>query len=215
MNEFVTQFFFLGLIIAHVSFYLYHLRQYYRIHKRNFSFLNQFPFELFHATSVDIFTGSLLLFFSTFSSMMFFIYKTSTYNRFFNAIFLFLLTMIALSSFILFLIKPLKIEIFIFNSTLLLTMTLAFYGWSSFVFAQVAYSQQLPATVWISSLFFLITTLLVFNPKLKHWSQLEQVGNNEKPLYQRPKLFILALTQWFVLFGLIVYAILLQMVSFI
>jgi hypothetical protein len=120
-----------------------------------------------------------------------------------------------MTSFLLFYVKPLKIDIFLFNSTLFLTMVMAFYGWSSFVLVQTSAGQPLPSTVWIASFFFFMMTGIIFNPKLRDWSQLERVGDNEKPLYQRPKLFVLAFTQWFVLFSLIAYAILVQIFSLI
>lgn len=215
MNEFVTQFFFLGLIVANVFFYTYHLRQYQLIHKRKFSFLNQFPFELFHQPSFDVLIASLLLFLTTLTTFLYFMYQTSSYIEIFNYVHLVVLTLIAMTSFLLFYIKPIRIEIFLFNSTLFLTMVMSFYGWSSFVFVQTSAGQPFPSTVWIASFFFLMMTGIIFNPKLRDWSQLERVGDNEKPLYQRPKLFVLAFTQWFVLFSLIAYAILVQIFSLI
>jgi len=213
MNDFSTQFFFISVLIAHLGFYTYLLRQYHRTFKKNFSFLNQFPFELFQQPTVDLFTGSLLLFLTTLSSFMYFMYKTTTYFSFFNYIFLFILTMIALSYALLFYIKPIKIELFLFNSTLFSTMLLAFYGWSSYVMIQLSFYSMIPLNVWVSSFFFFIMVVFIFNPKLKQWSMLENVGNNEKPLYQRPKIFILALTQWLMMFSLVAYTIVLQIVS--
>jgi hypothetical protein len=56
-----------------------------------------------------------------------------------------------------------------------------------------------------------IQTLIVFNPRLKQWSQLEKTGSNEKPLYRRPARFVLAYSQWLTLLNVIV----LTLVSYI
>jgi hypothetical protein len=64
---------------------------------------------------------------------------------------------------------------------------------------------------WTTLLQGVIQLGLLLNPKLKDWSKLEKVeGTNEKPLYRRPTHFVMAYTQWFTLFNVMIWVLLTQ-----
>jgi hypothetical protein len=57
----------------------------------------------------------------------------------------------------------------------------------------------------------LFQSLLILNPKLKQWYQLEQVEEaNKKPRFQRPMWFVLAYTTWLSMLNGLVWLLLLQ-----
>lgn len=48
----------------------------------------------------------------------------------------------------------------------------------------------------ISSLFSVLSLIILFNPKLKNWAKLDKIKSNDEVIYTRPKYFPLAYSEW-------------------
>lgn len=73
--------------------------------------------------------------------------------------------------------------------------------------------ETLPSWIqWTSIVQALFQAGLLLNPRLKTWYQLRNVSDNkEKPLYERPRWFVLAYSEWFTFFNGLIWIVLLQL----
>ena len=88
-----------------------------------------------------------------------------------------------------------------FGASLLLTLSSAMEGIILLSIREGSYSLELgPWVILLATILFVISLLsliLVFNPKLRQWYLLKATTEKDGSVhYERPKVFILALTEW-------------------
>lgn len=198
-------------VVSTICYGLLTFTTYKKIHRRNFRFQQQLPFELHevlhhrqsrfsvYAYLILLMGISLLAYWQAIWIQTF---SPVTYILFIFMVF-FIITMLML-----FLYQPQKIEVYIFIVSLFYVSAIAmmFLGsYLAFIHPLEQWHSFLPWTTLSQAILQLI---LVLNPRLKQWAQLEKVESaNEKPLYQRPTQFVMAYTQWLTMLNVILWVI--------
>jgi hypothetical protein len=211
MSEFLINFSFLVFLLSTLSFLYYQLKAYQRIFKRSFSFLNEFPYELLYLKQRFMDTYAFMFLCVSGISFYSWMYLTFFDPRFItHFVWMIVLTMTTIGFVLIFLVQPKKVEPFLFTSIIFFSMSSILY------FLMTMLLVQSPFNYW--NTFLTISTLIqgilqltiIFHPKLSQWATLEKVSDNEKPLYERPRIFPLALMQWLVLLNLVILVILMR-----
>jgi hypothetical protein len=105
-----------------------------------------------------------------------------------------------------FITRTKRIELYLLLVTTYFVSALAMFFLASYIILITPINPWHPFFPWITLLQGVIQLWLLLNPKLKDWSKLEKVeGTNEKPLYRRPMHFVMAYTQWFTLFNVMIW----------
>ncbi len=183
------------------------------IHKRYLNPLNEFPYEWLKihrdTGKFNFYRGLVIVILISFFGLMIELFQASLGSLF--LFFVVILTFQVASTFFVFFFDPKRIEIFIYLNVVFLMTPLVLFMWISYGH-YVSIFTVFPQWYGVVTLALsVIQTLIVFNPRLKQWSQLEKTGSNEKPLYRRPARFVLAYSQWLTLLNVIV----LTLVSYI
>jgi hypothetical protein len=211
MSNFLINVSFIAFLLSTLSFLYYQLKAYRRIFKRSFSFLNEFPYELLYLKQqfMDPYAFTLLCM----SGISFFswMYLTFFDPRFItHFVWMIVLTLTTIGFVLIFLVQPRKVESFLFTSIIFFSMSSILYYLMTLLIVQSPFnywSTFLPISTLIQGVLQLI---VIFHPKLSRWANLEKVSDNEKPLYERPRIFPLALMQWLVLVNLIILVVLMR-----
>lgn len=202
--------FFLLTSIIVGYFLLLHYRQ---NHHHSFRWQNQFPYELpqnryfqipsFLIVVVVLIAGVAVGYFSMLLSLL--------YLPIYQILGILFLTWM-LSFLILFWIRPRQSNWFLILHLLPITLLSLFYFYATYAFYSGPFEQFrffLPYTSFVQGI---VQLLLLMNPRLKTWYQLERIEEtNKKPRVQRPTWFVLAYTTWFTLLNGIVWLVLLQL----
>jgi hypothetical protein len=105
-----------------------------------------------------------------------------------------------------FITRTKRIELYLLLVTTYFVSAVAMFFLASYIILITPINPWHPFFPWITLLQGVIQLGLLLNPKLKDWSKLEKVeGTNEKPLYRRPTHFVMAYTQWFTLFNVMIW----------
>jgi hypothetical protein len=125
--------------------------------------------------------------------------------------FLTLTTIFLLSLLGVFIMRTRRIEPYLLLVTTYFVTATAMFFLASYIILITPINPWHEFFPWTTLLQGVIQLGLLLNPRLKEWSKLERVeGANEKPLYRRPTQFVMAYTQWFTLFNVMVWVLLTQ-----
>jgi hypothetical protein len=211
MSDFLMNVAFITFVLSTITFLYYQLKAYRRIFKRSYSFLNEFPYELLYLKQqwMDAYAFTLLCIsgISFFSWMYLSFFDPRFITHF---VWMIVLTLTTISIVLIFLVQPKKVEPFLFTSIIFFSMSSILYFLMTLLFVQSPFNYWntfLPISTLIQGVLQLI---VIFHPKLSQWAHLEKVSDNEKPLYERPRIFPLALMQWLVLINLIILVVLMR-----
>jgi hypothetical protein len=207
MDNSILVSFILSIVLIAI-FFLFSLLSYKEENNKKYDFRCMFPYELnsYKNTKDNIF-GKISLVLSLVLICYFFIAIPSYGRSNFEiqiplALFATLSIISSISLFFIpfkFLKLHLVLDIILFVSLVSLTLSLSFYG-LEFVKSLGASEEYITFGIIIVSvcLVLLIPLLiLIFNPKLKNWSKLVEIKNDDGTFtYNRPKWFTLAYTEW-------------------
>jgi hypothetical protein len=204
-------------MLTWISFsgYLYFSTQsYQQIKKVNFRFQEHLPFELhdiYFETGQRLASLKWLLIVTIVSLFAywesFFVIPTIplTYGLLMLATF-FLLSLLGV-----FIIRTRTIEPYLLLVTTYFVSAAAMFFLASYIILITPINPWHEFFPWTTLLQGVIQLGFLLNPRLKEWSKLEKVeGKNEKPLYRRPTRFVMAYTQWFTLFNVMIWVLLTQ-----
>lgn len=90
---------------------------------------------------------------------------------------------------------------FMVGSFLVNALTAIYAGLTYNSWSKIASASALPLAMGVvAGVLMIMTILIMVNPKLKDWAQLEQIENkNDDPTYRRPRFFPLAYSEWAIL----------------
>ncbi len=210
MYPFVALGCYLATFVLFLIIYLVNIRSFKDEYGDKFSFLRHFPFELDQEKKGDrkfIYRAMLILVFALMGVSYvlalkdYFQYTTLTYVIAIFGILSYL------SLFFLAIIDTrfVKIHLLIFGlnflSTLVNVLSIAFFAFY-FIDWKFPFAFNFPSwvgyLVFAIALVFIVSLLIImFNPKLRDWARLEKQVNSDGTIaYRRPKVFILALSEW-------------------
>ena len=201
------------LLFITIGFVTYFFLKHYQFHHRHpFRWQNQFPYELsqnryfqipFIFVWVFIFIAALSI--GYFSQILTILYLPR--YQFVSVLFVLWL----MSTTLLFWIRPIHGNWFLWFHLLPISFLILLFFYTSFSFYTGPFEQVQTFFPYTSILQGVLQLLLMLNPKLKHWYQLERIEEqNKKPRFQRPMWFVLAYSTWLTMFNGIVWLMLLQ-----
>lgn len=167
--------------------------------RRDYSFLNEFPFELTQGVGANFtrFMHVLVLFFSI--MMIFFGFYRIEYiiAHFSGLVFLMSWTLTAFLIYLIFIVKFTSVKRHLFISALFFLLTVL-NGLMFGLYLQLSPVYMLDKTYpIISYILGAIALLLVLNPKLSHWSYMDKIEQQDGTvIVLRPRVFVLAFTEW-------------------
>ena len=210
--------------LALVMFFSYGwigLQHYQKTLKQTFQWWQQLPFELhdllvrpgsrYGIAKWFLIIGSVSLF--AYWDMVFVI---DTFPV--SYIFLAFVSVWIISFLSLFFFNAFKIELYLLVVSLFFVSTTAMLFLGSYLTLTYPFQQWQTFLPWTTLAQGIFQLILLMNPKLKTWAQLEKVngvGTNEKPLYRRPQRFVMAYTQWLSIANVLVWVLLIQLESLI
>jgi hypothetical protein len=188
---------FIAVFLFSILFFVFSLNHYKLVNGKKFSFLNQFPFELFILNRIKFTSvGELALLLMGVSTVIFFYGAFSFFSIMPIIIFVFVLLMMVTFG-LLFFISTINVKVHLYLATLLLiypiiiNLSVLYYG--IITPFDGAYHQLM---MYGAGVLTFIQLIVVFNPKLKNWAQLEKHIQKDTSVYMRPRVFILPLSQW-------------------
>lgn len=167
--------------------------------RREYSFLNEFPFELTQGVGPS-FTRYMHVLVLLFSMMMIFFgfYRIEyVFAHFSGLIFLVSWTITAFLIYLIFIVKFSSVKRHLFISALFFLLTILnglMFGLYLRFSPVFMVDRVYPV---ISYVLGALALLLVLNPKLSHWSYMDKIEQQDGTvIVLRPKLFVLAFTEW-------------------
>lgn len=208
--------FFIAEVVFFIGFLIFSRLNYHKRFSTIYDHRNMFPYELnYESRFSDNLAGNIcFLFFVGLHLSVSILCMDSILNEKF--IFNLISTILYCVSVLLVLFVPLKLlKTHLMCSTFII-------GASFLSFSSIGYTLltlykpfgEYPIFVILSILSFIIAIfyfILVMNPKLTTWAKLEKVEQNGKTIYQRPKVFYLALCEWLGIFGVPVASLLMSL----
>lgn len=210
MYPFVALGCYLATFVLFLIIYLVNIRSFKDEYGDKFSFLRHFPFELDQEKKGDrkfIYRALIILVFALMGVSYilalkdYFEYTTLTYViAIFGVISYLSLFFLAIID-----TRYVKIHLLVFGlnflSTLANIISIAFYA---FYFIDWKFPFAFTFPSWVGYLVFALTLvfiialfIIMINPKLRDWARLEKQVNGDGTIsYRRPKVFILALSEW-------------------
>ncbi len=167
--------------------------------RRNFSFLNEFPFELTQGVGTNFirYMHVLILLF-TMMMVLFGFYRIEfALAHFSGLVFLMSWTVTSFLIYLIFIVKftSVKRHLLVASLFFLLTVLNGLMFGLYLQFSPVFILEKVYAV--ISYVLSGIALLLVFNPKLSHWSYMDKIEQQDgTTIVLRPKIFVLAATEW-------------------
>lgn len=167
--------------------------------RREYSFLNEFPFELTQGVGISFtrYMHALVLLFST--MMIFFGFYRIEYvlAHFSGLVFLISWTATAFLIYLIFIVKFSSVKRHLMISALFFLFTILnglMYG----LYLQLSPVFMIDKTyAIISYILAALALMFVVNPKLSHWSYMDKIEQQDGTIIVlRPKLFVLAFTEW-------------------
>jgi hypothetical protein len=214
MNDAILWMLWMLIWISFSGYLYFSLQSYQQIKKVPFRFQQYLPFELhdiYFESGQRLASLRWLLLVTVISLFAywesFFVIHTIplTYG------FLTLTTFFLLSCLGVFIMRTRRIEPYLLLVTTYFVTATAMFFLASYIILITPINPWHEFFPWTTLLQGVIQLGLLLNPRLKEWSKLERVeGANEKPLYRRPTQFVMAYTQWFTLFNVMVWVLLTQ-----
>ena len=204
MNSFAFAFL-LGQLLFMIAFILFSFINYKSRFKSDYDFRNHFPYELnYESKFKDNLIGNICLIISSTCGLAFYATFNTTYN---NGYLIFAMIggmiNIVLSSILFFApLKALRVHlgVAVFNIVLSFLVPIAFAFAASIDYSQTKNVSSLIMVI-LNSIICLIVFILVMNPKLSRWADLDKKENKDGTVtYARPKYFVLAFTEWLLYF---------------
>lgn len=187
---------FIAVILCGIGRSNYHLR-----FQEKYSFLRHFPYEMHHDSQMKFnffFRFVLALFVATLM-----IFQIAIFSRFTNISHFLCMIIGVLSGLFLFPLfflsmRDIKLHLFAFSSSLGITL-LSYVALAYFAFTTPF---EIPGRVILevlSIVFPLLLLLLALHPKMKGWTKLEKVTQEDGScVYKRPKFVSLAFLEWMI-----------------
>lgn len=199
--------FFVAEVVFFIAFIIFSRLNYRRRFSNVYDHRNMFPYELnYESRFSDNLVGNIcFLFFVGLHLGVAILCMDSLLNE--KLIFNLITTILYSVSVLLVLFVPLKLlKTHLICSTFII-------GASFLSFASIGYTLltlyepfgKSPTFIVLSVISFVVAIfyfILVMNPKLSSWAKVDKVEQDGKTIYQRPKVFYLALCEWFGIFGL-------------
>ena len=175
-----------------------------RFHQ-SYDIRNHYPYELnYESKFKDNLLGNISVIVFAVTSIGFYTLMDGKYN---NGFLLFTLIAgsiysLALASLTFISFKSLRIHLLVVLLCIVLSFLIPFSN--AFNLSQ-AYKTTKDATALVfmilNAVYCLIIFILMMNPKLSHWAELKEKNNPDGTVtYERPKYFILAFIEWFLIF---------------
>ncbi len=206
-----------SIIIAVVSFTIFmvfSMLNYKRRYNVKYNLRNMFPYEFnYETTFKENLIGNIFLVATSVGLVLFYISFFQSMNNFGLPI----VTLVAgilgsvLMPFIAFTpIKMIRMHLAVDVTFFLMTfLTFASYGLIMVSEYQVFMQTKSLVMAIVNFVFALGIFLILMNPKLTHWGDLEEVDNSDgTKYYKRPKYFVLAFSEWLIMFFMIASVIL-------
>lgn len=194
-------------------FFLMSLLLYRHNKKRSFSFKNEFPYELIDQKKIKI---SLLVLFSLAGIGAFsFVFNALD----FRILHSFLIVIFFAFAFSMFLVlffypasKPKVHTVFFYLANgFMIFVGIAMSLYFSEHFAHVEINGSLVKKIFafgVPLVLIVYFLLIIINPKLRNWPKLEEVVNKDGSInYVRPRVFVLALSEWLTLAGIVFFVV--------
>ena len=191
------------LLLIVVLFIVTGRTTYYANEKSRFSFKNRFPFELNYQKNITIVSYFRLFLIFLFALCVGFpiLYATSfvgASNIAYASVIAIFFVASAITSLILFFIRPTHLKLFKIYSTLSIVLTMMANGMVGvFSFTSIYYHFAFKIVGGFAFFLMAISLALAINPKLSKWDRLEESKNNDGTVnYVRPKISPLAFSLW-------------------
>ena len=201
-----------SIIIAAVSFTIFMVFSMLNYKKRynvTYNLRNMFPYEFnYETTFKDNLIGNIFLVATSVGLVLFYVSFFQSMNNFGLPI----ITMVAgivasvMMPFVSFVpIKMIKMHLFVDVVFFIMTfLSIASFGLIMLNEYQVFAQTKSLAMAIVNFVFALGVFLILMNPKLTHWGDLEEVENSDgTKYYKRPKFFVLAFSEWLIMFFMI------------
>ncbi len=199
MNETIVTASLLASIVAIVVMLIFAINSYRLKQNHNYSFRNQFPFELTQGVGANnnIYIHILVLFF-TISTVIFGFYRIAYPLADFSGLtFLISWTATSFVIYLIFITKFASVKRHLLVSSLLFILTIINGVMMGLYLQRSPALIQSPVPSIISYGLAFIALLLAVNPKLSRWSMMDKYEQQDGTIIVlRPKLFVLALTEW-------------------
>ncbi len=188
----------LCVVVAFIFVILFGTLNYKMTYQKKYSFLQNFPYEFNDNIRMKL-RPLMIILYGTFIAVLasFYIYVFKDLGYTIYKIEIALGALVSLLTLVLFMVRILTDQIHVILSSIYFAMSTihtAFLGYANLVFNIYVINDALPYLLFALCL---IQLILIFNPKLKKWMNLE---TDENGMEIRPKIFILAFTEWLFLF---------------
>lgn len=214
MNEPILWMLFVLVWISFFGYLYFSIQSYQQLKKVPYRFQEHLPFELHDiyfesgqrlASLRWLLLVTIISLFAYWESIFVIPTMPLTYG------FLALATFFLLSLLGVFITRTKRIEPYLLLVTTYFVSAVAMFFLASYIILITPINPWHPFFPWTTLVQGIIQLSILLNPKLKEWSKLEKVeGTNEKPLYRRPSHFVMAYTQWFTLFNMLMWVLLTQ-----
>lgn len=191
------------LLLTVVLFIVIGRATYYANEKTRFSFRNRFPFELNYQKNIAIVSYFRLFLIFIFALCVGFpiLYATSftgASNIAYASVIAIFFVAAAITSLILFFVRPTYLKLFKIYSTLSIVLTMMANGMVGvFSLTSVYFHFAYKIIAGFAFLLMAINLALAINPKLSKWDRLEEIKNKDGTMnYVRPKISPLAFSLW-------------------
>ena len=171
---------------------------YTRLNHESFSFTKHFPFELFDVLkSYQRPYFQLIYLLISIGWLAFYWLIFPLVNSSWGIPLFIVLMMLLIMVYFLMTIRSIPVERFVFVSSIVhvliivLPLIVSIFSWTS------PFDRFITVLPWVSSFLSVIALGMLFIPSLKSWSRLQEKKSDKGRSYERPKVFILALYQWF------------------
>ena len=204
----------IGAIISFTIFMVFSFLNYKKRYSVTYNLRNMFPYELNYESSFkDNLIGNIFLLLSSASLVLFFISFFQSMNNYGLTLMSLIAGVLAsvMMPFVVFVpVKILKTHLFVDVLFFLTTfLTLASFGLVMVNEYQLFMQTKSLVMAIIDLTFAFLVFLILMNPKLTHWGDLEEVTNSDgTKYYKRPKYFVLAFSEWLIMFFMLLSPIL-------
>lgn len=207
MEHLALAFFFLHVILL-VAFMVFSFANYHERFHQSYDLRNHFPYELnYESRFKDNFIGNLSVLLMSVSMICFYIFfDTKHVNGYYIWVMISgIITAFSTLSIVFIPLKHLKTHLLITTAMIIFSFAtpfgIALSNAIHFSSTNSAVSLTLSIVAAVICLFIFI---LIMNPKLSKWANLEQQKSPDGTVtYVRPKFFVLAFTQWLLIFSAI------------
>ena len=204
----------IGAIISFTIFMVFSFLNYKKRYSVTYNLKNMFPYELNYESSFkDNLIGNVFLLLSSASLVLFFISFFQSMNNYGLTLMSLIAGVLAsvMMPFVVFVpVKILKTHLFVDVLFFLTTfLTLGSFGLVMVNEYQLFMQTKSLVMAIIDLTFAFLVFLILMNPKLTHWGDLEEVTNSDgTKYYKRPKYFVLAFSEWLIMFFMLLSPIL-------